>query len=465
VEDRHQRIDWRFALIVAAIALVIAYGSLYPFHFRRELKSPGALASLLETWRGPFGRGDFVANMLLYLPLGLFSIQALRRAPRVAGVVFASSCGFALSVCIELLQFYEPARVSALGDVYANVTGVAVGSVIGAILFRRNSPERDFTPAIGRRPFVVLLLACWLGYRLFPFVPVIDLHKYWRAVKPLIFSPVLAPLDLYRHTMMWLAVALLLEACCGIARSRVVLSVLVLVVLVGRILMIEAALSPVEAVGGVVAVLTWGTLLSRLRTRALVIAVLFAAAIVVEALNPFHFNSVARPFGWIPFRSLLHGSIEVNVRSFLEKAFTYGALVWLSARAGSPLRVAVGMGGGLVLCLRVIQVFLPDRSAEITDLIMVLILAGVMKLMEETPNGTVVPQPGVGLGLKRNTSRDTLGFGANDTRLLSRSDKDAKEARDQKISGRSAAQVRPRPSTAAEGDRQEGGRDRGRVGD
>jgi VanZ family protein len=388
VQSRHQHIDRRFALIAAGITLVIVYGSLYPFHFRRPPRLAGALPALISTWRGPFGRGDFIANVLLYLPLGLFWVPALRRMKRIAGITLTVFLGFALSVCIELLQFYEPARVSALADVYANVIGVSVGSVAGAILFRRTRQRAILPTAIRQRPFVVLLLACWLGYRLFPFVPVIDLHKYWGALKPLIFSPVLSSLDLYRHTIMWLAVGLLLEALIGIGRSRVALPALILIVLFARILLMGATLSPAETLGGALAALAWVAFISHLRARAQVIAVLFAGAVAVEALNPFHFSPIARPFGWLPFRSFLYGSVEVNIRSFLEKAFTYGALVWLIARTGRTLRVAVILGGGLVLCLRLAQVFLPGRSAEITDLIMLLLVSGVMKLTQEDPNAT-----------------------------------------------------------------------------
>jgi VanZ family protein len=81
----------------------------------------------------------------------------------------------------------------------------------------------------------------------------------------------------------------------------------------------------------------------------------------------------------------MRGSIEVNVRSFFEKVFTYGTLTWLIARSGCRLSIAAGMSCVLVLCLRVSQVFLPGRSAEITDPIMLLIVAGVMKSMRENP--------------------------------------------------------------------------------
>ncbi len=152
--------------------------------------------------------------------------------------------------------------------------------------------------------------------------------------------------------------------------------------------MVNAALSPAEVAGGALAALIWPTFVSRLPARVAVIAGSFVVEVAIEALQPFQFSAVARPFGWIPFSGFMHGSIEVNIRAFLEKTFTYGALVWVLVGAGSRLTVAVALSSVLVLCLRVGQVFLPGRSAEITDPIMVLMIGGVMKLMNEDPART-----------------------------------------------------------------------------
>ena len=277
----------------------------------------------------------------------------MRRWPLIARIELVILSGLVLSVCMELLQFYDEGRVPALTDVYANTIGVAVGSAAGAILFRRRSPWR--ADILGRRPFVILLLSSWLGYRLFPYVPVVDPHKYWTAVKPLVLSPSLPPLDLYCHTVIWLAVALLIEALFGTARSHVVLPVSVLAVLFARILIVDSALSPAEVAGGALAVGVWHAVLSRSHARGPVIAALFASGVGLEALHPFQFSAVARPFRWIPFRSLMHGSVELNVRSFFEKVFTYGTLIWLIARAGSRFAIAWASSAGLVLGLRLLR--------------------------------------------------------------------------------------------------------------
>jgi hypothetical protein len=154
-------------------------------------------------------------------------------------------------------------------------------------------------------------------------------------------------------------------------------------VLAARISIVDNVLSPAEVIGAGLAVLIWRAFLSRSGIRTPILTGAFALVVVAQALEPFGFHAAARSFGWIPFRGFMHGSVEVNIRSFLEKTFTYGALVWLTTRAGCKWIVAVGLSGGLVLSLHLSQVFLPGRSAEITDFIMLLILAAAMKLMDK----------------------------------------------------------------------------------
>jgi VanZ family protein len=385
LQGSNRSIEPKFATIAAGVLAVIIYGSLFPFDFYANANPAGPFGALISTYATPGGRGDVLANILLYVPLGFFSVLAFHSRPRLAHVLLAISAGLVLSTSIELMQFYDRGRESGLSDVYANTGGMGLGAVAGVILHRK-FPLRAIGPTKDH-PFVLLMLACWLGYRLYPYVPTIDLHKYWQSVKPLLFTPSLPALDLYRHTVVWLAIALLFEVLAGKARGMLVFILFIPTVLFARILVIDVGLSPAEVAGGIMAALAWVALLSRLRIRAVLIAVMFAGVVILQALEPFHFSAAAHPFGWIPFRGFLGGSIAVNVPSFFEKAFTYGMLTWLFGRAGGSLRTATLLGGVLVLCLRLGQVYIPGRSAEITDVVMLIILAAMMKLMSQGPSG------------------------------------------------------------------------------
>lgn len=367
----------KFAAITAGIIGIIVYGSLFPFRFHGPVSVAAAFHALLASWRILPIRGDLISNILLYVPLGLFAVRALRGFPAFVRVALVVLTGLALSTSIELLQFYDAGRLTNMADVLSNTTGTLAGAIAGAA-FRRDLR----LPLIGSvimPPFVALLLACWLGYRLFPYLPVFNLHKHWAG--PLRFPL----LDVSREAVVWLVIAVLLEAVAGVARSRWLIVLLAPAVVLMRFLIAEIVVTPAEMAGAVLGPVVWA-LLSRIRARAAVVAALFAGLIVVQGLEPFKFSGTARLFGWTPFRSFLQGPRETGVRMFFEKIFTYGALIWLLARAGCSLRTAALVGGALVLCLRLTQVYLPGRSAEITDVIMLLIVAVIMKLMGAGPS-------------------------------------------------------------------------------
>ena len=77
------------------------------------------------------------------------------------------------------------------------------------------------------------------------------------------------------------------------------------------------------------------------------------------------------------------GSIAVNVISFCEKSFLYGSLLYLFTEASGRLRTAVLVVGGALFVTSWLETYLPGRSAEITDPVMVLLLAGAFTLLHD----------------------------------------------------------------------------------
>ena len=383
-------VDRRLAVAAAGLAAVILYGSLFPFHFEALTVPGGPLVALLSTWNIPDDRGDAVSNFFLYLPLGFFFVRALRTLPRWALTLLVTMAGFALSMCIEMVQFYIPGRESSMADVYANTAGAFAGALAAACLKRDLVPGarvRVLRLEILWRPFAILLIACWLGNRLFPYFPAGDFHAHWSSLRTLLDAPV--PLDLYKQSVYWLAAAVMLDALFApmvkspdSARGRVALAVTTAAVVLARLFLISGPVFSAEIAGPCIAILAW-TAVSRLKGRAVIVAILFVVLVILQALDPFHFLAEPRQFGWIPFASFIDGPRENGVRTFFEKAFTYGTLVGLPVRAGVSFPVATIAGAALVFCLRLAQVFLPGRSAEITDAVMVLMMAGLMFLLRE----------------------------------------------------------------------------------
>jgi VanZ family protein len=378
-----------FLIAAAIIVAVILYGSLYPFDFYQPEGGPGPLKHLVQSWAETPGRGDFVANIFLYLPLGFFGSLTVagsgRTLPRIVLVTLA---GGTLSTTMELTQYYIAGRVSAADDVYANVIGTVLGAIIG------NFASGDFLSlplqeiAANRTP--CLLLALWLAYRLYPYVPTIDLHKYWDALKPVVFHPRPNGYDLFRYTAVWLTVGSLIEAIGGLRRGWLLFPLFITAVLFAKVVIIGKTLSAAEVTGAATALAVWLLLAIGVgaRIRVIATALLFSAYIVAERLEPFRFSAYGRAFGWIPFRSFLYGSVEVNITSFLEKAFLYGALIWLLDRSGLRSGVSTILVAIMLFAASWAETCLAGRSAEITDALMALLIGIIIALVKTPTEGS-----------------------------------------------------------------------------
>ena len=89
----------------------------------------------------------------------------------------------------------------------------------------------------------------------------------------------------------------------------------------------------------------------------------------------------------------MEGSISVNVLAFFEKSFWYGSLLYLFIEAGGRLRTAVLIVGAAVFATSWLQIYLPNRSAEITDLVILVLIAGGFALAHKQTQGTGALRP------------------------------------------------------------------------
>jgi len=371
------------ALALAIVVIGIVFGSLYPFAYRVPPEGAGPLHALLASWPVPPGRGDALANILLYIPFGLFATLALRHRSRLYGGLLAVVVvGGVLSTAMELAQYFDEGRVTSAADVYTNTLGTAIGAAAGSI-FRFNTRFLTVDRLLAN-PVPTMLLATWAAYRLFPYEPTIDLHKYWHTVEPLLGWPTLRTYDLYRHTVVWLTIA-------GGRRSMILAVSFAAGVLAAKVLIIDAWLSIAEVAGAALAICLQPAFEALGRRGLVLLAALLAGYIVTERLEPFAFLPTAHHFGWMPFASFLSGSLRVNVLSFLEKVFLYGSLMFLATEVGMRLGVAALLLATMLLATSWIEIYLPGRSAEITDAVMALLVAALFSLLRPERQDTQDP--------------------------------------------------------------------------
>ncbi|OGA26975.1 MAG: hypothetical protein A3I01_07590 [Betaproteobacteria bacterium RIFCSPLOWO2_02_FULL_65_24] len=161
--------------LLLAYALLTVYASLHPFSGWRDLGiEPFAFIS------APPPRYllvfDLVANVLGYAPFGFLAAIALY--PGVRGVyafLLATASSVALSLALEALQGFLPARTPSNIDFLANALGGMLGAALGARLARRLLRE-GIVQALRYRLFRaggavdlgLVLMALWLVTQLNP---------------------------------------------------------------------------------------------------------------------------------------------------------------------------------------------------------------------------------------------------------------------------------------------------------
>jgi VanZ family protein len=115
-------------ILFAVFAALTVYASLYPMEGWRD---PGVspFAYLTAPWPRHLTRFDIAVNVLGYVPFGFLAAAALppRQRGAAAGVPGAA-CARVLSLILEAVQTYLPARIASNLDALSNVVGAVIGA-------------------------------------------------------------------------------------------------------------------------------------------------------------------------------------------------------------------------------------------------------------------------------------------------------------------------------------------------
>ena len=117
------------ALIVVSIALIVAI--IVPWGDLQD-HSHWSNIGWIPFVSPPIRRRDIVANVLLFMPLGVGAALGFRRGLAVAG-----GLALALSMTGETIQVYTHSRFPSATDVVCNVAGAVAGALVVRRLLRR----------------------------------------------------------------------------------------------------------------------------------------------------------------------------------------------------------------------------------------------------------------------------------------------------------------------------------------
>lgn len=202
-------IDTNFVMNKICLAFVsfAIYGSLWPFNITSP--DPALFAKFHLTFSDVYGRRDFLANTLLFLPIALFGVLGAPSRSQLwrRGCLIAFG-GLAFALILQLGQFFIPSRKPDLLDVIANAVGLAFGGMLSWLAWHVAS--RPLWQDIRLPPLPTLLFGLWFCYRLAPFMPSLHWTKIEASMPSLSLYEV-NPFVLAHDTIGWLIIAKVLD--------------------------------------------------------------------------------------------------------------------------------------------------------------------------------------------------------------------------------------------------------------
>ncbi len=358
-------------------AVVIAYGSIYPFNFQAQDLDATTIQTFLDSCCRRARRGDILQNVVLFAPFGYLGIIAARGGTSLLSRVWVVCiAGSALALALQIAQIYLPSRNESLQDVGWNFIGILGGVLLGVLSHKYilRSAARPHRQTL----IPCLLIGSWLIYRLVPFVPSIDFESIKDSLKPLLLNPQIQFINLFHDTVAWMVVASLLQRVQRGVNLDAYLPILIVGVFGLEVLIVNNVVHASNVAGAILALVLWWGVLRHVGWQAGGLAVLLCAMLIVTGLAPFILSPQPNSFGWIPFIGLLGGSMYVNVLAICEKVFLYGSLIYvlwqtrLSQATGTLVAITV------VAFVEFAQIYVTGHTPEVTDPLLLVLAALTM---------------------------------------------------------------------------------------
>ena len=307
------------------------------------------------SFRSHAERGYLCSNRFLLL---------LREPERVC----RSSGRRAISLTAETAQIFIVTRDSRASDIFANTAGAGMGAALAGVV----------AGLAGRSVWLPsphsALVSLWAVFQLYPFQHV---GRFARFVENSFSSPSATSgfssgadwLAAYAAAIHWLHRRPRIAVGCTAALLPL------------RVALTGRRPDATEFAGWAAATLLCGLFAPHVSAHPRPAGLALAVAVLFRELAPYGLSSTGLPFQWVPFQSLLLSDRLFAIFLVLQKSFVYGALVWLwggnRITAVSTALIATG-----ILVLEFLQRYLPGRTPDITDAVLVLALAALLRLCE-----------------------------------------------------------------------------------
>jgi VanZ family protein len=371
------------ALLVGTLALIF-YGSLYPFDLARDARAESIWQAIAELSWARAGRGDRVANVLLYAPLGFCLLLWLDvRMRRVTAIATTIITGVGISFCIEVTQVFIEQRVPSWWDIALNSVGTIIGVTAGLAWHELGARMRTANQAHGRRDRSALVVVClWLIWRLAPFMPELNLGKLKSAFAPLA-DPFFSSGGTLHYWGWWILIAHAVFALTSAQRGVEALLALIAVVLAGCLVVSGHVFIPSELLALMLLMPTL-FLFDRLTVgiRSTTLLVIFVGLFLYDSFYLLRLSESPGSFDWWPFIAWIDAGFPIDWHWLVGRACYFAALMWVLKEAGMSLRNAAICTAFVALCVATAKMFLFGQQASITEPVLAFIVAWTMRWLD-----------------------------------------------------------------------------------
>ena len=167
-----------FLLATVLYMIFVIYGSLVPLEFK-DLPMDTAISQfkgIRYLQLGPDSRADWVANIVLYIPLAFFASATFGgvRYPLIRAllaVVVLIFC-IALAIAVEFTQLFYPPRTVSLNDLIAESLGTVIGVLVWQFFgayFSRLYHHLLRGSLLSAQAAIVFYLLIYIALSLFPY--------------------------------------------------------------------------------------------------------------------------------------------------------------------------------------------------------------------------------------------------------------------------------------------------------
>jgi len=345
------------------VAVLVTYGSLYPFRFARPHSVRLALRELFAHPGWWTSIGDVAGNVLLFVPMGMAIVVATAgrsnaRAWRIAWTAFA----VALALALQIAQVFVPARSAALADVLWNGVGIAIGLLAGKVALA--SMPRLVAGGDRLAGVSILALAFWFLWRLWPFVPTIDLQQVKNALKPLVLRP---EFQTWSFVSTVVSVLLLSALVAALRYPRTILIGITAAAVGARFFLVGQKITVSVFAGSLVGLaLGLAALRVGIGLAAPWMILLAVSWYTADSLRPFEFSIEPSKLNWVPFEAMLSGSMNYNLAALCGTAFLTAVLAILGRRLHLPGRGWMIVVTVWLVALEIVQLWIPTRTSDLT---------------------------------------------------------------------------------------------------